>query len=311
MQGMPRIGVGPQSQAQQPIAPATVPIFVEPGHFYSPIPDPRQLMVEPERSRIWPATPPETPGVNWRDEDQVVLCREVFARQKRMKLAETPTPNPADFYLTNDAYPPLDTWILEGMLRAIKPKRMIEVGSGYSSLVTAAVNRTYLGYDLNFTCIDPNPEDFLVPGVAGIDELIPAQVQQVPTARFEELGDGDVLFIDTAHTVKTGGDVPFLYNQVIPRLAPGVFVHLHDIFLPLDYPQPWVFEGRAWNEQYLVQSFLAFNDEFEVVFGAIWMLTFHPEEIREAFPGLERFKYTGSSLWLRRRGGRSALASDA
>jgi predicted O-methyltransferase YrrM len=309
---MLRVNVGPESQEEALVVPATVPVHFAPGHFYSPIPDARELMVEPERSRIWPAMPPETPGVNWREAQQLALCREIFATQQRMKFSEAPTQNPAEYYLTNEAYPPLDAWILEGMLRAIKPKRMIEVGSGYSSLVTAAVSRLHLGYDLNFTCIDPNPKDFLVSGVAGIDELISEKVQYVPMARFEELGDGDVLFIDSAHTVKTGGDVPFLYNQVIPRLAPGVFVHIHDILLPHDYHQSWTFEGRAWNEQYLVQSFLAFNDEFEVVFGAYWMQTFHADEINRAFPGLERFKYnTGASLWLRRRGGRSELIPGA
>ncbi len=80
-----------------------------------------------------------------------------------------------------------------------------------------------------------------------------------------------MLFIDSSHTVKTGGDVVFLFQEVLPRLAPGVVVHVHDIFLPADYPQEWVFGGRAWNEQYLVRGFLAFNSAFWILLGVGWL----------------------------------------
>jgi sugar phosphate isomerase/epimerase len=112
-----------------------------------------------------------------------------------------------------------------------------------------------------------------------------------------------VLFIDTSHTVKTGGDVPWLFNEVLPRLRPGVYVHVHDVFFPRDYPQKWVFEGWNWNEQYLVQSFLQFNSGFEVVLGAQWMARRLREAMLEAFPGMSDPRHArllGTSLWLRR-----------
>jgi predicted O-methyltransferase YrrM len=306
------------TDSQQP-APATsspggqasagqVAMMVEPGHYYSPVPDDRELRREPRFSQLWPAQPRETVGINWRAERQLAICRDVFAKQERMQFADEETLDPSTYFAKNGQYPALDAWILEGMLRALQPKRMIEVGSGYSSLVTAAVNRTYFDYDLDFTCIEPNPRQFLTDGVAGIEAVVPYKVQDVPLELFAKLGDGDVLFIDTSHVVKTGGDVPWIYNEILPRLAPGVHVHIHDIFLPQEYLQKWVFDGRAWNEQYLVQSFLAFNDVFEVVFGTYWMLTFHPDQLAVAFPDMSRYGQRGGcSFWMRRAGGQAEL----
>jgi len=180
---------------------------------------------------------------------------------------------------------------------------MIEIGSGYSSLVSARVNREFLGGTMRFTCIEPNPREFLLEGVPGITDLHVQEVQDVPLDLYEELEDGDVLFIDTSHTVKTGGDVSWIYNQILPRLKPGVVVHLHDIFLPGDYPEQWVVEAWGWNEMYLVQSFLAFNSAFEILFGVRWMIQHHWGELVKAFPGLTeaRAEWT-SALWIRRTG---------
>ncbi len=206
------------------------------------------------------------------------------------------------------------------MLRGLRPKRMIEIGSGYSSLVTARLNRQDLGYDLTFTCIEPNPLPFLVDGVAGIDDLIVSKVQDVPLELFSELGDGDVLFIDSSHVVKTGGDVPWIYLQILPRLAPGVYIHVHDIFLPHDYPKDWVLnKARGWNEQYLLEGMLTFSAGLEVVFASSWMATHHEEEFKAAFPGYVVEPAPGTwfepgwegmvgSFWMRsRRGQRAAF----
>ncbi|MDX6643657.1 MAG: hypothetical protein QOD76_1619, partial [Solirubrobacteraceae bacterium] len=118
---------------------------------------------------------------------------------------------------------------------------------------------------------------------------------------FLELGDGDVLFIDTSHTVKTGGDVVFLFHEVLPRLASGVVVHIHDIFLPWDYPPDWVFSGRAWNEQYLVRSFLTFNSAFRILLGTGWMSHHQPDALAAALPDYPNsYRNGGGSLWIQR-----------
>lgn len=275
-----------------------------PGHFYSPIPDDRQLRIEPRRSQVWPSEAPETLGIEWRDNAQLALCRDLFARQTRLEFADTEGPDSTVFFTRNGQYPALDAWILEGLVRGVRPKQMIEVGSGYSSLVTARVNREYLGGALHFTCVEPYPRQFLLEGVPGISALVTELVQDVPLNFYDVLDDGDVLFVDTSHTVKTGGDVTWIFSQILPRLKPGVLVHLHDIFLPRDYPQEWVFDGWGWNEQYLAQSFLLFNSAFEIMFGASWMLEHHRDELVAAFPTFPCYEaFGGAALWIRRRGG--------
>jgi hypothetical protein len=268
------------------------------GHFYSPVADTRELARPEVRARIWPADPPATPGIDWREPEQVALLRRLAA-QPPLTLPVEATDDPTEYHSANPNFPLLDGWLLQAMLRDLRPGRLVEVGCGFSSLLTARVNRECLGGAMDVTCIEPYPPEFLRGGsVAGIGRLLEAPVQEVGLEPFLALGAGDVLFIDTSHVVKTGNDVRFLYGEVLPRLQPGVVVHVHDIFLPWEYPEDWVFGGRSWNEQYLVQAFLAFNDAFQVLVAVQWLMGHRAEEVERAVPG---FRETpGGSLWLRR-----------
>jgi hypothetical protein len=154
---------------------------------------------------------------------------------------------------------------------------------------------------MRLTCVEPYPRDFLVAGVDGVSDLRVEKIQETPLELFEQLSAGDVLFVDTAHTVKTGGDVTWIFGEIIPRLAPGVVVHIHDVFLPGEYPESWVMEGWGWNEVYLVRAFLSFNDQFKILWGAQYMLGTHPDEVIAAFPAIPRQAMDGGSLWLQRR----------
>jgi SAM-dependent methyltransferase/predicted O-methyltransferase YrrM len=269
------------------------------GHYYSPMYDTSELARR--RTEIWPTPPRSTPGIDWRDGEQVRLCREVFAAQERLDLADEPTSDPTAYHALNNQFPPLDAWVLEGLLRSARPQRMIEVGCGYSTLVSARVNREYLDGATRLTCIEPYPRDFLEAGVPGVSELRVEKIQETPLEIFEALDKDDMLFVDTSHTVKTGGDVTWIFGEIIPRLRSGVYVHVHDIFLPGDYPEDWVLEGWGWNELYLVRAFLSFNDAFEVVWGGQYMLHHHADEVLAAFPGQARYQHRGGgSLWMRR-----------
>jgi hypothetical protein len=298
----------PATEIEPPATEIEPPENVEPplicwplDHYYSPVPDNRALAREPARSRVWPPRPRATPGIDWREEQQVALVRDTLALQPECVFPSGPTGDPRDYHAGSEMFSRLDAWLLQGILRHFRPRRMIEVGCGWSSLVTARVNREYLGNALHFTCIEPYPPDFLGEGIDGITELIASPVEELSIDPFLQLGDGDVLFIDSSHTVKTGGDVVFLFEEVLPRLAPGVVVHIHDIFLPFDYPQEWVMTGRAWNEQYLVRSFLAFNSAFDILVGVGWMTHNHPEVLAEAIPGYPGMhRDGGGSLWIRR-----------
>jgi hypothetical protein len=269
-------------------------------HYYSPVPNGHALSREPARSRVWPAAAPEHPGIDWRADEQVALVRDI-ARLDELQIPEEPTGDPSEYHAANEMFSRLDAWTLQGMLRHFRPRRMIEVGCGWSSLLTARVNREYLDRSLDFTCIEPYPPGFLVGGVDGISKLLPTPVEEVPLEVFTQLEAGDFLFIDTSHTVKTGGDVVFLLHEVLPRLADGVIVHIHDIFLPRDYPQEWVLGGRAWNEQYAVRSFLTFNSAFEVLLAVGWLSEFRANELTSLLPGRrESYARGGGSLWIRR-----------
>jgi predicted O-methyltransferase YrrM len=270
------------------------------GHHYSPVPDTRRLAKHRFRKRVWPGEPHPTPGVDWRGEAQISLCRDVFAAQKPLEFAAERPADETEYWRGNGMYPALDALVLQAMLRHLRPARLIEVGCGYSSLVTARVNRELLDSRMGVTCIDPVVKRFFAAGVPGIAEIRQEEVQDTPLELFDELSAGDVLFIDTSHTVKTGGEVPWIYNQILPRLRSGVVVHLHDVFLPGDYPQEWVMEGRAWNELYLLQSFLVFNAGFEVVFGARWMMQHARSELERAFGALGPDEDLAGALWLRR-----------
>jgi hypothetical protein len=263
------------------------------------------LSQEPARSRVWPATAPETPGIDWRADQQVALLLDKFAYLSDFPIPDGTTGHLHDYHAANEMFSRLDAWMLQAMLRHFRPRRVIETGCGWSSLVTARVNREYFGGAIDVTCIEPYPPEFLGPGVEGISELITSPVEEVSISHFLELDAGDILFIDTSHTVKTGGDVVFLLQEVLPRLADGVVVHIHDIFLPWDYPQEWVFAGRAWNEQYAVRSFLTFNSAFEILLGVVWMSHFRSDVLAAVLPGFPQdYHDGGGSLWIRRTTGR-------
>lgn len=307
----PRTAVSPYLQLPPALRPAAPEPAAAPGeegppnhfpvgHYYSPMYDAREL--EAASDRIWPDEPAETPGIDWRADAQVALARDVFARQDRLVLAERATGDETEYFAENDQFPALDAWVLEGLMRHLRPQRMIEVGSGFSTLVAARTNREQLGDATRITCIEPNPRGFLTSGeIVGVENVRVELVQDTPLELFTELSSGDILFIDTSHTVKTGNDVVWLFQEVLPRLAEGVVVHIHDVFVPGEYPKSWVMDGWGWNETYLVRAFLAFNSAFEVLWSNQYMLKSHAEEVFGAFPDRDAYlSRGGASLWLRR-----------
>ena len=149
--------------------------------------------------------------------------------------------------------------------------------------------------------VEPYPNATIKKGFPGLSRLIDAPVQQVSLAEFERLRENDILFIDSSHVLKIGSDVEFLFLEVLPRLNPGVIVHIHDIFLPANYPRRWVVdELRFWNEQYILQAFLAFNRAFEVLWAASYMNIKHPERLESAFPSYKRGQRPPGSFWMRK-----------
>jgi len=258
-------------------------------HFYQPIPDTRSLPEE-----LW-SQPSKLVGIDMNDSVQLDLLRNHFSkfRSEYESISAEPPPDQVWPFSGPDAL------VAYCMVRHFRSRRIIEVGSGSSSLVlgqAAAKNN-----DSTLICIDPFPGELLRKGsIPALQSLIQSRVQDVELEFFSQLEAGDILFIDSSHTVKVGGDVNYLFLEVLPRLKPGVIVHVHDIFFPFDYPRDWMVEKfRFWTEQYLLQAFLIFNSEFEVLMANSYLNYYHLSELKAAFPNLRRWE--SGSFWMRRK----------
>lgn len=152
---------------------------------------------------------------------------------------------------------------------------------------------------MRITCIEPYPDALSKLLRADDDvEVIQAPVQDVAIDRFSELAANDILFIDCSHVVRTGSDAHYLITRVLPMLPIGVYIHIHDIFWPFEYPQVWIEEGRAWSEAYLLHAFLLFNSAFEIVLFNDWLMHEHYDLMRSAVPAMA--PGAGGAIWLRR-----------
>lgn len=272
------------------------------GHFYSPICDPADLMER--RDEIWPAMVPACLGIDFDDAAHLQVLEEWFPRF--IGDYDYPEHGPEDgelssYYTQNSQFGWLDSRALFVLMRALAPRRIIEVGSGYSSLLMADVNCRFFAGAMDIRCIEPYPREFLTRGVAGLHEVIVERVQKVPLSTFASLQANDILFIDSSHVAKTGSDVNHLFFEVLPRLQPGVIVHFHDIFLPADYIQNWAIdENRSWNEQYLLRALLMHSTAFKTLFGSYYAWLRHPEQVRKALASPTGDAFGGGSFWLRR-----------
>lgn len=275
-------------------------ISIVPNHYYTPIPD-----VDKLDNGIWNKRS-ELPGVNINLKRMLELLSE-FRQNYQSEYDAIPFNNPhipGKYYYSCPDFGPVDGHALYCMIRKFKPKRIIEIGSGFSTLSTAqavTVNKEKDSVNCEFIAIEPYPRDMLIKGLPGLSGFIQSEVQKVDIKEFAKLQENDILFIDSSHVLKTGGDVQYEYLEILPRLNKGVIIHIHDIFLPVEYPQVWLKEMlRFWNEQYLLQAFLAFNDSFEVLWGGSMMHLNYPEELEKAFKYYNPKSNHPGSFWIRK-----------
>jgi hypothetical protein len=269
------------------------------GHFYSPVVDPEDI----DPGRIWPEQP-EILGIDFDDTGHERILLDVFPRwMPQYDYPDQLEENSGleDFFTDNSQFGWLDSRAFFVLLREWRPRRLIEVGSGFSTLLAADVNRRFLDGSVDITCIEPYPRPFLSSGIPGVNRLIEEKVQNVPLSEFALLEPGDILFIDSSHVAKTDSDVNFLFFEVLPRLKPGVRIHIHDIPLPHDYSREWVLdENRSWNELYLLRALLMHSNAFRLVFGcnnAFWRF---PELVRAALALPDGRAFGGGSIWIER-----------
>lgn len=271
----------------------TVPEFVPPGHFYSPI---------PSKDDVFAALQFAESDISINPLGASISSQAKLLERLAPFIREFNPPNlPSDsslYYYPNDQFGLPDASLLHSQIRLHKPKRIIEVGSGYSSAVMLDTVRDFQ-LSISLTFIEPYPERLKrLVSKSRLEDctVIESKVQEVSLEVFSSLEAGDFLFIDCSHVLKPGSDLAFLLSTVLPRLSPGVIVHIHDIFYNWEYPSSWLNEGRSWNELYVVRAILQFSDRFEVLIH--WgYLSSQLKDVSVAADPL-----SCGSLWLRFRG---------
>lgn len=270
-----------------------------PGHYYSPLPSAEYVAAN--RDRIFSPPSLSLQGIDLRGEHQLASLRDLLMDADKLPNYGQSKVGGLRFHLNQLFFVHKDAALYFLMILRLAPQRIIEVGCGHSSHIALDANELYFENFIACSFIEPHPQRFFA-------ELKPEDqcrvnihaecVQRVGVDIFKALRENDVLFIDSSHVAKIGSDVNYLLFEVLPVLASGVYIHIHDIFYPFEYPEHWIDEGRAWNEAYMLRAFLQYNQSFEIVLFNHYLQLFWPEEFN-VHPMLQIGDC--GSLWLRRR----------
>jgi hypothetical protein len=260
--------------------------WVPPGHFYSPLTSPADI------ARAL-AQPPVTDLVDVRAAAQEALVAEIGPLWSEFPAGTRWSGGPE-----NDQFALGDAAVYASMLRHLRPRRVVEVGSGWSSAVALDVRERY-GLDLDLTFIEPYTERLerlLLPSDRATAVVRQEFVQDTPLSVFAALAPGDVLFVDSSHVLKAGSDVEHLFFRVLPSLPVGVYVHVHDCFWPWQYVPSWLRAHRDWNELYLLHAYLAGNASWRVVLFNDWVWQERPALVSRYLPAAAGQRPGG--IWL-------------
>jgi hypothetical protein len=282
-------------------------LWQPPGHFYSPLPPLDEIRRRADN--VFDTSRRGVDGIDLNESGQLALFQELIRYYREQPFGERRQEG-LRYFLDNPAFGYCDAIIYYCLLRHLRPRRVIEVGSGYSSCVLLDTNERYFENRVSCTFIEPYPH--VLHSLISEDDrrrvtVLERKVQDVEVAVFSELAAGDILFIDSSHVSKTNSDVNYLFFDILPRLSSGVWIHVHDIFYPFEYPKEWVYQGRAWNEAYLTRAFLLYNEAFEIRLYNSFLERFHKDYLVREMPLCARFsapnmvQTSAQSLWLRKR----------
>ena len=246
-------------------------------HYYEP------LFIKPKT----PITR-SLPGIDLNEKAQLELLERLTYANEIADL---------EFDFSNGMYAGGDADFLYQMVRHLKPKRVVEIGAGKSTEIFQLANAKE-NDQCEHTCIEP----YEAPWLDNMPvRLIREKVENVNPTVFTNLEAGDILFIDSSHIIRPGGDVLYEFLSLLPTLAPAVLVHIHDIFTPFDYPDDWLWRDmRLWNEQYLLEAFLSHNSDFEVVAALSWLKQTHHNLLLAKCPMMSANRIPGA-FWIRRK----------
>jgi hypothetical protein len=273
--------------------------YETPGHFYSPIPD---INAVDAKAHLLFKDPPdmEVPGVQMNPEIQKQHLQDFYKMADSLPFPEEKSEKTRYFY-NNHSFSYADAITLHCMMRKYKPKRIIEIGSGFSSCVMVDTNELFFNNTIQITNIEPYPDFFfktLPEKDRAKNRVLVNLVQDVDLKIYEELEENDILFIDSSHVSKIGSDVNHEFFEIIPRLKKGVLVHVHDIFHPFEYPYDWIAEGRAMNENYILRAFLQYNETFQVLFMSNYVSRYFRQELEKNLPLF--LKNSGGNFWMKK-----------
>jgi predicted O-methyltransferase YrrM len=276
--GVRRVGIRRLPATRQTLL--RVGVFQLRQHYYDPQFDHRTPL------RPFSAERP-LPGIDWNGKEQLHQLEALTFAAELADLPRQPT-GTLDFHLDNDAFVAGDAEYWYQLLRATKPRRIFEIGSGHSTRMAIRALARNRAEDPEYSCRHVCIEPYEMPWLeqAGV-EVVRSKVETLDVAFFSELEAGDILFIDSSHIIRPQGDVLFEYLELLPTLRPGVIVHVHDIFSPRNYLESWLVEGvKFWNEQYLLEAFLTHNSDWKIIGALNWLHHNHSDALKEVAPHL-------------------------
>lgn len=267
---------------------------VPPGHYYSPVPSIEDIQTNEEK--IFNATR-EIKGITISKEKHTEYI-ENFKKYYSLLPFTSEKINENRYYYNNVMFGESTGALLFCFMHHLQPKKIIEVGSGFSSALMLDTNNKFFGNTIDLTFIEPYPqrlESLIRKGDKAT--IYRKKLQDIDPALFTSLEENDILFIDSSHISKIGSDVNFLFFEILPLLKKGVFIHIHDIFYPFEYPKKWIYSGIFWNELYMLRAFLMYNNSFSVEFFNTYAITACQQELMD-LPFFS--ENVGGSIWLRK-----------
>ena len=265
-------------------------LHVEPGHYYSPIPSQLDIQNALEIARDYSPN-----GVQLHEDAQLTLARE-FATKYPMVLDWLEN-RCHKFNLMNTWFFGSDAISLTLMLTYIRPQRIVEIGSGHSTALIEEINREWLNDESEILSIDPDSDRAIKLNTTV--EILNCPVQEVDLSIFSELSSGDALLIDSSHVLKAGSDIHFIFTKILPILSAGVYVHVHDVFYPFEYPQCWLEQGVSFNEAYALEIVLQNTGKYQVVYWNSFLEQAHTSWFEKEMPLCLNSEHVTGGIWFK------------
>lgn len=270
-------------------------LHVTPVHYYTPIPDTSALAFDDATPRYLAAG---EDALDEAMEDLTAIATRyanTFSRIASRPRSETVE----DFRFGKAPYSTVEAETLYGLIRSRRPGKVVEIGCGHTTFLIAEAIRDEDGYAPDYTCIEPYRPDYLKTPPTEVSRFIDQPLQDVPLETFQDLEAGDILFIDSSHVVAYGSDTVHELTTILPVLKPGVLVHIHDIFLPYEYPTKWLKESRFfWAEQYMLSTLMRDNPRYRILFPLHQLYRQRRAPLQALFPLLEDPAHVPGAYWI-------------